>query len=184
MKDLTSVSRAITHSTRFHFDDTMCTAFVKDFNPNIDIVRLPEYKGEGGFDEIVYDIGMGRFDHHQANRKIDDFGVPYCAFGLLWEEYGRLYLQNKGVKNVEKAFNLFKSEYVCKMDYGDNNGYSSIDSFGENDLIIQCNLLWYESTPEIERKMFDRAVEMSTMILENWLRLVRNEVDEPQGEKG
>ncbi len=40
------------------------------------------------FDGIVYDVGGGMFDHHSEPRETRPNGVPYAAFGLLWQELG------------------------------------------------------------------------------------------------
>ena len=40
------------------------------------------------YDGIVFDIGRGRYDHHQRDSRVRENGVPYAAFGLLWEELG------------------------------------------------------------------------------------------------
>ena len=49
--------------------------------------RVPE-----DFDGIVFDIGRGRYDHHQKDSRVRENGVPYAAFGLLWEELGEAIL--------------------------------------------------------------------------------------------
>ena len=40
------------------------------------------------FEGVVFDIGRGQYDHHQKNSRIRENGVPYAAFGLLWEALG------------------------------------------------------------------------------------------------
>ncbi len=37
---------------------------------------------------IVFDIGRGAYDHHQKDSRVRENGIPYAAFGLLWEELG------------------------------------------------------------------------------------------------
>ena len=77
---------AFTHGGKFHADDVFSAALLRYLNPDITIERgnrVPEdYKG------IVFDIGRGRYDHHQRDSRIRENGVPYAAFGLLWEELG------------------------------------------------------------------------------------------------
>lgn len=70
-----------THGAKFHADDLFSTALLRLINPDIQVERgfdVPE-----NFDGIVYDIGRGRFDHHQQDKEIRENGVPYAAFGLL-----------------------------------------------------------------------------------------------------
>ena len=79
-----------THGAKFHADDLFSTALLRLINPDIQVERgfdVPE-----NFDGIVYDIGRGRFDHHQQDKEIRENGVPYAAFGLLWREFGSCFL--------------------------------------------------------------------------------------------
>ena len=79
-------AQAFTHSGKFHADDVFSSALLLSVNPEITIHRgsqVPEdFKG------IVFDIGRGKYDHHQRDSRIRENGVPYAAFGLLWEELG------------------------------------------------------------------------------------------------
>ena len=73
---------AYTHAGKFHADDVFSAALLRILRPDIRFVRamgLPE--GFGGF---AFDIGWGRFDHHQKDAPVRENGVPYAAFGLLW----------------------------------------------------------------------------------------------------
>lgn len=180
MKNLKNIKTGITHAGKFHTDDVISTAFIQYFSPEMKIVRVNEYENqEDRDDEIVYDIGLGEFDHHQEERRVDDNGHPYCAFGLLWETYGREYLENNGFKNIEDAFELFKERYVFKIDEGDNEGYKNLRDFTENDLIMKCNPMWFEDADEgLEMSQFVKAVRMGKMFLENWTRSVYAEVEE------
>jgi uncharacterized UPF0160 family protein len=169
MKDLKTIRKGITHSGKFHTDDVISTAFLKFFNPNMEVIRVNEYQGQPKDDEIIYDIGLGEFDHHQEVRRMDSNNHPYSAFGLLWETYGREYLQDNGFRNIEKAFLLFKQKYVFKIDQGDNEGYREVKTFFENDLIIKCNPLWFEENVS-EDEQFDKAVSMGKAFLDSWTR--------------
>lgn len=56
---------AFTHSGKFHADDVFSAALLLYLNPEITIIRgnrVPE-----DFDGIVFDIGRGRYDHHQKD---------------------------------------------------------------------------------------------------------------------
>ena len=77
---------AFTHSGKFHADDVFSAALLLYLNPEINISRgnkVPE-----DFDGIVFDIGRGQYDHHQKDSRVRENGVPYAAFGLLWEALG------------------------------------------------------------------------------------------------
>ena len=78
--------QAFTHGAKFHSDDVFATAFLRLIKPEIQVTRGFEVPAD--FDGIVYDIGRGRFDHHQEDKEYRENGCPYAAFGLLWREYG------------------------------------------------------------------------------------------------
>src|SRR5450756_919873 len=73
---------AMTHGGKFHADDVFSAALLKMIYPGIHIIRA--FEVPYGFDGIVFDIGFGKFDHHQKDARIRENGVPYAAFGLLW----------------------------------------------------------------------------------------------------
>lgn len=71
---------AFTHSGKFHADDVFSSALLLYLNPEITILRgnkVPE-----DFDGIIFDIGRGRYDHHQKDSRIRENGIPYAAFGF------------------------------------------------------------------------------------------------------
>ena len=74
--------QAFTHGAKFHSDDVFATAFLRLIKPEIQVTRGFEVPAD--FDGIVYDIGRGRFDHHQEDKEYRENGCPYAAFGLLW----------------------------------------------------------------------------------------------------
>lgn len=107
---------AFTHAGKFHSDDVFSSALLTYLNPDIKITRgyvIPEdFKG------VVFDIGGGKYDHHQKDALIRDNGIPYAAFGLLWKEFGTLILSEEDAKNFDKSF-------VQPLDYSDNTGASN-----------------------------------------------------------
>ena len=67
------------------------------------------------FAGIVFDIGRGRYDHHQKDSRVRENGVPYAAFGLLWEELGGAILGEELAAEFDEAF-------VQPLDNNDNTG--------------------------------------------------------------
>lgn len=93
--------QVITHSTTFHADDVFGTALCRLINPDIKIIRTLdvdkalEMAANLGEKAIVFDIGMGKYDHHQEDKafrktELGKEPVPYCGFGLLWLDFGYL----------------------------------------------------------------------------------------------
>jgi len=180
-RNLEEIKNIYTHDGCFHLDDVMCTAFIKTFNPNITVYRVSEITDEIASNpaNLVFDIGLGQYDHHQKDRKYNKFGDPYSAFGLLWEDYGRDYLAKNNFENIEKAFQLFVEMYTSKVDRGDNKGYQNVPKFHDNTIIKLCNAKWYEMKADAtyQTKQFNKAVIIAIQLLENWTREVYEKIE-------
>lgn len=153
-----NVKKAYTHGGIFHADDVFATALLKILNPDIQVTRgnqIPE-----DFQGTIYDIGGGEFDHHQKDKRIRENGVPYAAFGLLWEKYGEEIL---GKKAAEK----FDTDFVQPLDYSDNTGESNILA----QIIADRNTTWKEKEKDSTEE-FEKAVEFAKEILENRFRQI------------
>lgn len=72
-------------------------------------------------DDIVYDIGLGEFDHHQENKEIRENGIPYAAFGLLWKRFAETQFgfDPEIVKMVDEDF----VQYIDQTDNGGQTKY-------------------------------------------------------------
>ena len=83
-KDLDKAN-CVTHSGTFHADEVFATVLLSLLLDNIAVYRINEYRNEAKDSVIVYDVGLGELDHHQAggNGKRKN-GVPYAACGLVW----------------------------------------------------------------------------------------------------
>ena len=96
----TQTATAFTHSGKFHADDVFSFALLLYLNPEITILRGNRVPDD--FDGIVFDIGRGKYDHHQKDSRIRENGVPYAAFGLLWEDLVRRSLAKNWRRNSMK----------------------------------------------------------------------------------
>lgn len=152
---------AFTHSGKFHADDVFSSALLPYLNPEITITRgnkVPE-----DFDGIVFDIGRGKYDHHQKDSRIRENGIPYAAFGLLWEDLGCEILGDELAEKFDEAF-------VQPLDNNDNTGEKNELA----SLIGSFNPSWDENGGTDEA--FFRAVSVAGMILENkFARYLGNE---------
>ena len=167
-------AKAFTHSGKFHADDVFSSALLLYLNPQITITRgnrVPE-----DYDGIVFDIGRGRYDHHQRDSRVRENGVPYAAFGLLWEELGGEILGGTLAQR-------FDEEFVQPLDNNDNTGEKNelatlIGNFNpvwdaqkniqkEEERISAEPALTAEEKSRGLTKEFQRAVQMAGMILEN-----------------
>ena len=118
-KDLDK-AKFVTHAGNFHADDVFSTVFMSKYFGDITVIRLKDYD-DNDSSKIAYDIGRGRFDHHQAGYdKKHKNGIHYCGFGLLWQEYGIEYLKKLNVSNYLDVFQVFDYLLVTNIDAFDN----------------------------------------------------------------
>ena len=143
---------AFTHSGKFHADDVFSAALLLYLNPEIMIKRGNRVPDD--FDGIVFDIGRGQYDHHQKDSRIRENGIPYAAFGLLWEELGADILGEDLAQRFDEAF-------VQPLDNNDNTGEKNELAT----LIGNFNPTWDAEGSNDEA--FFQAVSVAGMILEN-----------------
>lgn len=143
---------AFTHGGKFHADDVFSSALLLYINPEITITRGNKVPDD--FAGIVFDIGRGEFDHHQKDSRIRENGVPYAAFGLLWEALGA------GILGEELAAK-FDEAFVQPLDNNDNTGEKNELAT----LIGNFNPSWDSEGGSDEA--FFQAVSVAGMILEN-----------------
>ena len=151
-------AKAFTHGGKFHADDVFSAALLLYLNPEIQISRgnqVPE-----DFDGIVFDIGRGAYDHHQKDSRIRENGVPYAAFGLLWEALGAEILGEELALSFDETF-------VQPLDNNDNTGEKNELA----SLIGNFNPAWDAEGGTDEA--FFQAVSVAGMILENKLERCR-----------
>ena len=143
---------AFTHGGKFHADDVFSAALLFYLNPEIQIGRgnqVPE-----NYEGIVFDIGRGAYDHHQKESRVRENGVPYAAFGLLWEALGAEILG-------EDLAAQFDESFVQPLDQNDNTGEKNELAT----LIGNFNPTW-DATGGTDEAFF-QAVSVAGMILEN-----------------
>ena len=145
-------ARGFTHGGKFHADDVFSTALLKILRPDIKITRgfvVPD-----NFDGIVYDVGLGMFDHHSEPRETRPNGVPYAAFGLLWRVLG------PGLVGEHQA-RLMDENFIQPLDLNDNTGEANSLA----DAIGSFNPVW--DSGDDPDACFWRAVPFAQAVLEN-----------------
>ena len=83
VKDLKEAN-CITHSGKFHADEVMATVILEKIM-TVNLLRVSKVPKTINPDVIVFDIGGGKFDHHQENKNGErENGIPYASSGLVW----------------------------------------------------------------------------------------------------
>lgn len=157
---MTEISNlALTHGGKFHADDVFAGALLKILNPQIEIKRV--FKAPDNFDGTVFDIGLGKFDHHQENSEIRDNGVPYAAFGLLFREFGeRIMKEFCSPEQAIKEVAHFDENFIQPLDLDDNTGCGNQLA----SVIGVFNPSW--DSDESPDECYQEAVKMAKTILE------------------
>lgn len=96
----------ITHDGKFHLDDVASTVMLMHVFGD-QVTRIVRTRSVDTFyqkGDIVYDVGLrfdpheGYFDHHQAEGAGHSYHnetmVPKSSCGLIWDHYGRLYVEH------------------------------------------------------------------------------------------
>ena len=154
--------KGFTHAGTFHSDDVFSTAFLQILRPGLQIERGFQAPNEEEFDGIIYDIGWGRFDHHQKDRRERENGVPFAAFGLLFDAFGTEVMTSE---QAEK----FDEEFIQPLDLSDNTGCRQPLAT----LISEFNPTWKEKEVSVDERFFE-AVAVAKKILENRFKLIKD----------
>ena len=159
--------RVVTHSTVFHADDVFGVAMWKLINPNIEVIRTLNPQNYESDDTIIFDVGNGKYDHHDKEAlqyrpkedgtyfptKGEEKCIPYCGFGLMWRDYGYLLCPNKVAwKRVDKQLVI----PIDKTDNGVNNKPLSMAIKAMNPA---------KQSEEESNKAFFEAVEVAKVLL-------------------
>lgn len=165
--------RAGTHSGKFHADEVMATAILREIF-DLEIVRSRDPDVLKDLD-IIYDIGEGEFDHHQADKRYRDNGIPYAACGLIWERFGRDVVRSfndtLSEENLEYMFHELDDMLIQGIDAADNGLRTTkmiIPTLNITAIISKLNPTW--DCDIDEDSSFDEAVELASKVFRNVVR--------------
>lgn len=167
-KDLNE-AKFVTHAGNFHADDVFGTVFMEKLHGDITVIRLKNYMDDGT--KITYDIGLGKFDHHQAGfDKKRENGIHYCGFGLLWKEYGLEYLKKIKVDEPKTTYEIFDYLLVNMIDAIDNGEFDIHADFNVYTLshlieLFRPSFLSNEDEDECFKKACDFASTVFDLVL-------------------
>ena len=118
------MTKMAVHNGVFHADEVFGVAFMLDTIDDLEIIRTGDEEVLKSC-EIVADVGGGKYDHHQADKVLRTDGIPYCAFGLLWQDFGIKYLQKQfpaleDPKEQQAVVDKLAYEFITQIDAGDN----------------------------------------------------------------
>ncbi len=157
-----------THSGKFHADDVMATAILRLLLGDIKVTRTRDENILGKLD-LVYDISLGEFDHHQLNKEIRENNIPYAACGLVWREFGSRVIQKFNSQfeenDIISIFDHVDKNLVQGIDATDNGIEikSEIKVTSISDIIQNFNPTW--DSNDSKDDAFEEAVQYATEVL-------------------
>ncbi len=171
---------AFTHAGTFHADEVFATVFLGRRFRNLIVCRVNELPEDIPAKTIVYDIGCGALDHHQAEGAgLRMNGVPYAACGLVWKKYGRQLLAHMGIKDVNRAWAFIDAMLVQGIDAVDNgvlpNAEYPSQALSVSEIITSFNPTWDDETDT--DVAFMNAVRFANTIFDNLIKRIKSSIN-------
>jgi uncharacterized UPF0160 family protein len=172
-------ANCITHNGTMHADEVFATAFLEMYLGDIKVFRTTGIDNlKINENTLIYDVGRGKFDHHQVNATKRDNGITYCSLGLLWKEFGRDFLKQYGITNIEKVFLGIDKDLIEGIDADDNGIFPKIEADYKVKTISNIIKLFnpgFHSNQD-ESTQFLKAVEVSKKILQEEIVYINGKV--------
>lgn len=113
-------AKFITHGGSFHPDEVMATVLLEILYGDIELARVAEID-EKDTEAFVYDIGLGKYDHHQEDKVRRENGIAYSSVGLIWRDYGMQILEKLGIQDfLEDYYYDIDDQIIIPIDALDN----------------------------------------------------------------
>ena len=172
-------ANCVTHSGTMHADEVFATAFLDLYLGDVRVFRTSSVN----FDEIdsnvlVYDIGRGKFDHHQIDAVKRENDITYSSFGLLWKEFGKDFLKKKDFSNVDDLWLEIDKDLVEGIDGDDNGVFPKIEAPYKAKTLPNIIKIFNPSfdSGEDESTQFLKAVSLAQSILEEEIYYINGKV--------
>ena len=158
----------ITHSGTMHADEIFATAFLDLYKKDIKVFRTSNINHEDYPDKLIYDVGRGKFDHHQEDARVRTNGIKYCSLGLLWEEYGKEYLKELNLDNIDDLYLEIEKDFIEQIDAIDNGEFPKIEARYKVKTLSDVFKIFNPSykSNENQSDQFIKAVNVAKMIFE------------------
>ena len=159
------ITTLITHGGIFHADDVMATAILKLVYPDAELKRVFKVSEEelNDSETLVYDIGGGYFDHHQADAALREDGNKHAAVGIVFEQF------QTDLFPSQKYADSFRDRYIIPIEDADNG----LSRNPLSSAISAFNCTFDITDPEEILAAFWDAVEFCTVILEREITRAR-----------
>ena len=172
-------ANCITHSGTMHADEVFTTALLELYLGDLKVFRTSQIDAKNVSSDIwLYDIGRGKFDHHQEDALKRENGIPYAAFGLVWKEIGKDFLTKNNYMNIDEMFIGIDKDFVEGIDADDNGVFPRIEASYKVKTVSNIIKLFnpgFQSSQN-ESDQFLKAVDVAKKILEEEILSVYGKV--------
>ena len=172
-------ANCITHSGTMHADEVFSTAFLDLYLSDIRVFRTSKADlSQAKENVLVYDIGRGKYDHHQTDALKRENNIPYCSFGLLWKEFGKDFLKQYGIEYIDKVFLGIDKDLIEGIDADDNGVFPKIEAPFRIKTIPGIIKLFNPSydSGQIEEEQFLKACNLAKEILKEEILYINGKV--------
>ena len=174
-------ANCITHSGTMHADEVFATAFLDLYLGDIRVYRTNNIDPlKISRDTLIYDIGRGKFDHHQNDALKREDGITYSSFGLLWKEFGKDFLKKKDYTNIEEIFNAVDKDLIEGIDADDNGVFPKIEVQSDYKVKTISNIIKLFNpsfnSEENENDQFLKAVSVAQKIFEEEILYINGKI--------
>ena len=170
MKKINNLKTGITHNGLFHADDVLATGILKELNPDINIIRTRNpaliEAHQNSDNSIVFDVGMGEYDHHQKDAKIREDGHKYAAVGLIYNDVKDLLFPDNLQLQQE-----FEDKIIKPVEHNDNGELENEDKNIVSEFVNNCIPAWNSDNS------LDEAFEESVNLLQTAIKNIREHAD-------
>ena len=173
------LANCITHSGTMHADEVFATAFLELYLKDIKLFRTNNIdQTKISEDMIIYDVGRGKFDHHQPDALKRDNNIIYCSFGLLWKEYGKDFLKEYGIENIDDVWLGIDKDLIEYIDADDNGQFPKIEAQYKVKTLPGIIKIFNPSfdSGEEESEQFIKACSIAKTILEEEILYINGKV--------
>ena len=172
-------ANCVTHNGTMHADEVFATAFLDLYLGDVFVFRTSSISENDVAPSVfVYDVGRGKFDHHQLDALKRENGIPYSSIGLLWKEFGKDYLRKENISNLEEVFIGIDKDLIEAIDGDDNGVFPKIECNYKVKTLSNVIKIFNPSlySDETEAGQFVNAVEIAKMIFQEELLYIQGKV--------
>ena len=168
----------ITHSGTMHADEVFATAFLDMYLGERKVFRTNSVPNNIKDNVLVYDVGRGKYDHHQLDAEKRENGITYSSFGLLWRDFGRDFLKQYEIEYIENVFLGIDKDLVEYIDADDNGIFPKIEAKYNVKTLPGIIKIFNPSfsADEDESTQFEKAVSLARTILEEEILYINGKV--------